>query len=122
MTGTEIKSIREGKATLGDSYCFFSDGELWVKNMHISEYGKGTIYNHEPLRKRKLLLKKRELEKLEAKVKERGLTIIPIKVFTGERGFAKMEIGLGKGKKNYDKRETIKQRENDRDIKRTYGI
>lgn len=122
LAGTEIKSLRSGKASFNDSYCVFHRGELFVKSLHISEYAFGTYTNHEPMQERKLLLTKRELRKLEAKIKEKGYSIIPLKIFISEKGYAKMEIGLGKGKKIYDKRETIKERENDRDIKRKYGI
>jgi len=118
LTGTEIKSIREGRASLSDAYCIFRKGELWVKNMHIAEYEKGTHANHEPLRERKLLLKKRELNRLDKKVREKGLTIIPVSVFISERGFAKMEIALAKGKKSHDKRESIKARESKREMER----
>jgi SsrA-binding protein len=122
LQGTEIKSLRKGKASFNDSYCLFEKGELFVKSLHISEYSFGTYTNHEPLQERKLLLNKRELKKLETKIKEKGYSIIPLKIFINEKGLAKMEIGLGKGKKNYDKRETIKERETDRDIKRKYGV
>ena len=122
LSGTEIKSLRSGKASFNDSYCLFSKGELFVKSLHISEYAFGTYTNHEPMQERKLLLTKRELRKLEGKIKEKGYSIIPLKIFISEKGYAKMEIGLGKGKKIYDKRDTIKERENDRDIKRKYGI
>jgi SsrA-binding protein len=122
LAGTEIKSLRNGKASFVDSYCYFHDEELFVKSLHISEYSYGTYNNHEPLQERKLLLNKRELRKLEAKTSEKGYSIIPLKIFLTEKGFFKMEIGLGKGKKLYDKRETIKERETDRDIKRKYGI
>ncbi|MCX6314229.1 MAG: SsrA-binding protein SmpB [Sphingobacteriales bacterium] len=122
LSGTEIKSLRAGKASFNDSYCVFSRGELFVKSLHISEYSYGTYSNHEPLQERKLLLNKRELRKLEAKIKEKGYSIIPLRIFLTEKGFFKMEIGLGKGKKHYDKRESIKERETDRDIKRKYGI
>ena len=122
LTGTEIKSLRSGKASFNDSYCIFHNGELFVKSLHIAEYAFGTFSNHEPLQERKLLLNKNELRKLEAKIKEKGYSIIPLKIFLTEKGFFKMEIGLGKGKKHYDKRETIKERETDRDIKRKYGI
>ncbi len=122
LTGTEIKSLRAGKASFNDSYCIFDKGELYVKSLHISEYAFGTINNHEPMQERKLLLQKRELKKLESKINEKGFTIIPLRIFISEKGFAKMEIGLGKGKKIYDKRDTIKAREADRDIKRKYGI
>lgn len=122
LTGTEIKSLRAGKASFNDSYCIFNKGELFVKSLHIAEYNFGTHYNHEPLQERKLLLHKKELRKLENKIKEKGYSIIPLKIFIAANGFAKMEIGLGKGKKIYDKRETIKARESDRDIKRKYGV
>jgi SsrA-binding protein len=122
LAGTEIKSLRSGKASFVDSYCYFHDGELFVKSLHISEYSYGTYNNHEPLQERKLLLTKRELRKLEAKSTEKGYSIIPLRIFLTDKGFFKMEIGLGKGKKLYDKRETIKERETDRDIKRKYGI
>jgi SsrA-binding protein len=122
LSGTEIKSLRAGKASFNDSYCVFNDGELFVKSLHISEYAFGTYTNHQPLQERKLLLTKRELKKLETKIKEKGYSIIPLKIFLSENGWAKLEIGLGKGKKIYDKRQTIKERENDRDIKRKFGI
>ena len=122
LFGTEIKSIRASKVSFNDSYCIFNDGELFVKSLHIAEYNMGTHYNHDPLRERKLLLQKKELRKLENKIKEKGYTIVPLKIFISEKGFAKIEIGLGKGKKLYDKRESIKSRESDRDVKRKYGI
>lgn len=122
LSGTEIKSLRAGKASFNDSFCFFNRGELFVKNLHISPYSFGTHYNHEPLQERKLLLHKKELRKLESKLKEKGFTIVPLKIFIASNGFAKMEIGLGKGKKTYDKRESIKARESERDIKRDYGL
>ncbi len=122
LTGTEIKSLRAGKASFNDSYCLFEKGELYVRNLHIAEYNYGTHYNHEPMQERKLLLNKKELRKWENKIKEKGYTIVPLKIFISEKGLAKMEIGLGKGKKIYDKRETIKARESDRDVKRKYGV
>lgn len=122
LQGTEIKSLRTGKASFNDSYCYFHKGELYVKSLHISEYAFGTYTNHQPMQERKLLLNKKELRKLEAKTKEKGYSIIPLKIFINAAGLAKMEIGLGKGKKSYDKRETIKERDSDRDIKRKYGI
>ena len=122
LTGTEIKSLRSGKASFNDSYCIFDKGELFVKSLHISEYNFGTHYNHEPMQERKLLLHKKELRKLENKIKEKGYTIIHLKIFFSASGFAKVEIGLGKGKKIYDKRETIKARESQREVKRKYGI
>ncbi|MCU0462107.1 MAG: SsrA-binding protein SmpB [Bacteroidales bacterium] len=118
LTGTEIKSIRLGKAALADSYCFFREGELYIKGMHISEYYWGNLNNHDPLRERKLLLTKKELRKIERKVKESGNTIVVIKVFLNERGLAKAEIAVSKGKKEYDKRETIKKKDFDREMDR----
>lgn len=118
LCGTEIKSIREGKANLTDAYCTFVGDELWVNNLHISEYRFGSYYNHEAKRARKLLLNKNELRKLQAKTKEKGLTIIPTLLFIDSRGFAKLEIALAKGKHSYDKRETIKQNESKRELDR----
>ena len=122
LTGTEINSIRAGKASLVDSYCYFHRGELWVKGMNIAEYKLGTYYNHQEKRERKLLLTKKELVKLEKKVKESGLTIVPIRVFLNEKGYAKVRIALAKGKKEYDKRESLKakdaKKEMDRAMKR----
>lgn len=118
LTGTEIKSIRDGKASIADAYCGFKGNELFVVNMHIAEYSFGTIYNHEPKRERKLLLTKRELRKLLVKVKERGLTIIPTLLFINEKGIAKLNIALAKGKHSYDKRDTLKQKDIKREIDR----
>ena len=118
LTGTEVKSLREGKASFNDSYCIFHKGELWIRSFHISEYSHGTNNNHDPVRERKLLLNKRELKKLEAKIKEKGNTIVPLRLFFNEKNLAKLEIGLGKGKKLHDKRETIKQRDTERELKR----
>ena len=113
LTGTEIKSIRNSKASIAESFCEFNDrGELFVINMTIEEYLYGTYYNHKPKAERKLLLNKRELKKLEKEVQNTGLTIIPLRLFVNDKGFAKMDIALAKGKKLYDKRETIKDREN----------
>jgi SsrA-binding protein len=118
LSGTEIKSIRLGKATLADSYCFFNNGELFIKGMHIAEYWWGNLNNHDPLRERKLLLTARELRKIERKIKESGLTIIVIKVFINNRGLAKAEIAISKGKKEYDKRETLKRKDATREMDR----
>jgi len=118
LTGTEIKSLREGKANLSDSFCSFIQEELWVRNMHISEYSKASFYNHEPKRDRKLLLKKQELKKLSTKLKDQGLTIVPLCLFINEKGFAKLEIALAKGKKNYDKREDLKRKDMEREMSR----
>ena len=118
LTGTEIKSIREGKAALVDSYCYFRNGELYIKNMNITPYSEGTHYNHEPNRERKLLLSKAELRKLDKKLKDQGLTVVPVKLFIAESGYAKLEIALAKGKKEFDKRESIKKRDTEREINR----
>ena len=118
LTGTEIKSIRAGKASIADAYCSFSGEELFVRAMHIAEYTYGTHYNHEPKRDRKLLLTKRELKKLKIKVNERGFTIIPVVLFINENGLAKLTIALAKGKHAYDKRETLKQQDIKREIDR----
>jgi len=118
LTGTEIKSIRAGEANLKEAYCMFIRGELFIKNMYIAPYKYGTHNNHEVRRDRKLLLKKTELKKFERRVKEKGFTIVPYKLFISDRGFAKIEIALATGKKQYDKRATIKDRENKRDLDR----
>nr|WP_319399710.1 SsrA-binding protein [uncultured Carboxylicivirga sp.] len=118
LAGTEIKSIRLGKASLVDSFCYFVKGELWLKGMRVSEYFYGTYNNHLPERERKLLLNKKELQKLERKTKESGLTIIPVRLFLNDRGFAKIEIALAKGKKQHDKRETLKQKDASREMDR----
>lgn len=118
LLGTEIKSIREGKATINDSFCnFFEDG-LYIRNMHIAEYSFGSFYNHEAKRDRQLLLTKRELKKLKEKGEEKGFTIVPLRIFISERGFAKVEIALAQGKKDFDKRDTIKERESKRELDR----
>lgn len=118
LAGTEIKSIREGRAGLVDTFCYFFKGELWVKGMRVSEYFYGTYNNHQPERDRKLLLQKKELEKLMRKTKESGLTIVPLRLFINERGYAKLEIGLAKGKKMHDKRETLRSKDAKREIDR----
>lgn len=118
LAGTEIKSIRNGKANLTDSYCQIYNGEMYVKNLHIAEYEMGNINNHIAKRDRKLLLNRKELQKLDKKVKESGFTIIPVKLFVNDRGFAKLEIALARGKKTYDKRETLKTKDAKRDIDR----
>lgn len=119
LHGSEIKSIREGRASISEAYCIFKNEELWVKSMHINEYKMATHYQHEPLRLRKLLLSAKELAKLRAKVKERGFTIVPLRLFVNERGFAKLEIALARGKKVHDKRNTIKARDEKRDLDRS---
>jgi SsrA-binding protein len=118
LTGTEIKSIRDGTASIADAYCTFTGTELFVRNMHIAEYSFGTHYNHEPKRDRKLLLTKRELKKLAVKVKERGFTIIPVLLFINDNGLAKLTIALARGKHAYDKRETLKQKDHQREMER----
>jgi len=118
LTGTEVKSLRAGRASFNDSYCYFHRGEMWIKSLHIAEYSHGTSSNHDPLRERKLLLNKKELRKIESKIKEKGVTVIPLRIFFSDKGLAKIELGLGKGKKLYDKRETIKQRDNQREMKK----
>jgi SsrA-binding protein len=119
LTGSEIKSVRLGRVSFNDSYCLFNDaGELWVKSLHIAEYVNAGYAGHAPVRERKLLLTKKELTKWQNKVKEKGFTIVPLNMFINENGFAKMEIGLGKVKKLHDKRESIKSREVEREIKR----
>lgn len=118
LTGTEIKSLRLGKASLVDSFCFFVDHELYIKGLSISAYAFGTHSNHEPKRERKLLLTKRELKRLERKTTEKGLTIVATRVFITEAGWAKVDIALAKGKKEYDKREEIKRKDLKRDMER----
>ncbi len=120
LLGTEIKSIRDGKAGLTDTYCTFLGDELWVKNMNISTYFFGTYNNHEPRRDRKLLLTRRELTKLLRATKETGFTIVPIKLFINEKGLAKLEIGVARGKKSYDKRQTLKEKDDKREMDRAF--
>jgi len=118
LVGTEVKSIRENKLSFADSFCLFFKGELWVRNLHIAEYRFGTTNNHIAVHDRKLLLNRRELKKLENKLKDKGYTIIPLRVFLSDKGLVKMEIGLARGKKLYDKRESVKERDTQREIKR----
>ena len=118
LTGTEIKSIRQSKASLVDTYCTFINNELWVKNMHVAEYFYGSYNNHVARRDRKLLLEKKELRKLQQTVKNPGFTIVPIRLFINERGLAKLVIGLARGKHEYDKRQSIKERDDKREIDR----
>ncbi len=119
LLGTEIKSIRESKVSLGESYCYFKGDELFIKNMHIGEYSHGNINNHEPLRERKLLLQRRELSKLKEKIEQGGnLTIVPLRLFVNDRGLAKLEIALGAGKKLHDKRNTLKEKAVKREMDR----
>ena len=120
LTGTDIKSIRLGKASLVDTYCFFSRGELWVKGMHIAEYFYGSYNNHIARRDRKLLLSKKELRKLERATKETGFTIVPARMYINEKGLAKVVIALAKGKKQYDKRESLKEKDDKREMDRMF--
>ncbi len=120
LTGTEIKSIRLGKASLVDTYCIFIRGELWVKNMHIAEYFYGTYNNHAARRERKLLLSRKELKKLERGTKETGFTMVPVRLFINEKGLAKVVIALAKGKKQYDKRESLREKDDRRDMDRMF--
>jgi SsrA-binding protein len=118
LKGTEIKSIREAKVSLTESFCLFMDGALYVRQMHIAPYSMAASYNHVAVRDRKLLLSKRELEKLQTKSQEKGLTIIPVRIFINDRGLAKMEIALGRGKKTHDKRQDLKEKDAKREIQR----
>ena len=120
LTGTEIKSIRLGKASLVDTFCFFNNGELWVKNMYIAEYFYGTYNNHQARRDRKLLLTKKELQKIQRLSKESGFSVIPTKIYISDKGLAKIIVAVAKGKKVYDKRESIKEREDKRQIDRAF--
>jgi SsrA-binding protein len=122
LRGTEVKSIREGKVSFNDSYCLIHKDEMWVKSLHIAEYRFGTSSNHLPTADRKLLLTKREIRKIQQKMKEQGYTLIPLKIFFTDKGLAKMNIGLAKGKKLHDKRETIKNKEAQRELQRKYKI
>lgn len=118
LTGTEVKSLRAGRASFNDSYCLLHKGEIFIRSLHIAEYSHGTVNNHDPLRERKLLLQKREIRKIESRLKEKGYTLVPLRIFFNEKNLVKIEIGLARGKKLHDKRETIKKREADREMKR----
>ena len=118
LTGTEIKSIRNSQVTMSDAHCVFIENELWIKNLHISEYSNGGYVNHEPKRERKLLLNRQELEKINRKVTTKGMTIIPTRLFVNDKGRAKLEIAVAKGKKLFDKRESLKDKDNKRDLDR----
>lgn len=120
LTGTEVKSIRDGKASLVDTYCLVENGEVWVKGMNISEYFYGSYNNHVARRDRKLLLNRKEIQKLQKASEDPGYTIVPMKVFINDRGLAKMQIGVGRGKKQYDKRQSIREREDRRAIDRMF--
>jgi SsrA-binding protein len=118
LLGTEVKSLREGKASFNDSFCVIHQGEIWIRSLHIARYSHGTMNNHDPLRERKLLLQKREIRKIESKLKEKGYTIVPLRIFLNEKNLVKVEFGLAKGKKIHDKRETIRQKDVEREMKR----
>ncbi len=120
LTGTEIKSIRAGKASLVDTYCYFTNGELWLKNMYVALYMEGSYNNHIERRERKLLLNRKELRNLEGEIKSPGYTIIPARLFINEKGLAKIVIALARGKKEYDKRQSLKEKEDRREIDRIY--
>lgn len=120
LTGTEIKSIRLGKASLVDTYCYFVKNELWVKNMYIAEYFYGSYNNHNARRERKLLLSKKELRKMERAIKDTGFTIVPVRMFINEKGLAKLVIALAKGKKQYDKRQSLREKDDKRDMDRMF--
>lgn len=117
LKGTEVKSVRSQKVSLQEAYCFVNSGEVWIKGMHIAEFDKAGHYNHNPLRERKLLLNKKEIEKIEKKLKDKGLTLIPVKLFINGRGLIKLEIAVAKGKKLQDKREDLKKKDIQREIK-----
>ena len=118
LLGTEIKSMRTGKVSFNDSYCLLHKGELWIKSLHIAEYSHGNLNNHDPVRDRKLLLQKREIKKIEGKLKEKGYTLVPLRMYFNEKGFVKIDIGLAKGKKLHDKRETLMKKDVEREMKR----
>jgi SsrA-binding protein len=118
LFGTEIKAIRDGGGSINEAFCQIRNEELWVRNMNIPEYSLGTYANHEPVRERKLLLKKKELDKIDSRIREKGMTVVPLRLFLSDRGFAKLEIGIGRGKKTFDKRETIKQKDSKREMDR----
>ena len=118
LMGSEIKSIRLSKVNMQDAYCFVESGEVWIVNLHISSYDNAGFVNHEPLRRRKLLLNKKEIEKIDKKLKEKGLTLVPLRLFTNNKGLVKLEIAIGQGKKLFDKRDDIKQKDMKRDMQR----
>ncbi len=118
LVGTEVKSIRMGKASIAEAYCYLTEGELFIKGMNVAEWSHGNIYNHDPIRERKLLLSKRELDKIEKAVKDQGITIVPTKLFISEKGWVKLNIAVARGKKNYDKRQSLKDKDAKRDLAR----
>ena len=119
LQGSEIKSIRNGKASIKEAYCFLQKGEMYIRNMHISPYEEASYANHDPIRERKLLLNIQEIKKIERKLRDVGITIVPLKVFMSSKGWAKMDIALGRGKKLYDKREDIKRKDEERQMSRS---
>lgn len=120
LTGTEIKSVRMGKVSLADGYCYLRNGEVFIRNIHINEYEKGSYNNHSPLRERKLLLNKTEIQKIERKMKDKGITLVPIQMFMSKSGYAKLEIALAKGKREFDKRQDIKKKDVERETARRF--
>jgi SsrA-binding protein len=118
LQGTEVKSIRGGKVSFNDAYCLVHKGEIWLKSLHIAEYSHGNLNNHDPVRDRKLLLQKKEIKKIESKLKEKGYTLVPLRMYINDKGFVKIEIGLARGKKLHDKRETLRKKDVERDMKR----
>lgn len=118
LVGTEVKSIRMGKASIAEAYCYMSDGELFIKGMNVTEWSHGNIFNHNPIRERKLLLSKRELDKIDKSLKDQGITIVPTKLFISKKGWIKLNIAVAKGKKNYDKRQSLKEKDAKRDLAR----
>jgi SsrA-binding protein len=118
LLGTEVKALRSGRTSFNDAYCLVHQGEIWLKSLHIGAYSHGTVNNHDPLRDRKLLLQKREIKKIESKLKEKGYTLIPLRIYLNDKNLVKIEIGLAKGKKLHDKRESIKQKDVEREMKR----
>lgn len=118
LLGTEVKSIRAGRVSFNDSYCLLHQGEIWIKSLHIAEYSHGNLNNHDPVRDRKLLLQKREIRKIESKLKEKGYTLVPLRIFFNDRNKVKIEIGLAKGKKLHDKRDTLRKKDMEREMKR----
>lgn len=118
LLGTEVKSIRAGKVSFNDSYCLLHKGEIWIKSLHIAEYSHGNLNNHDTVRERKLLLQKKEIKKIESKLKEKGYTLVPLRIYFSDKGLVKMDIGLAKGKKLHDKRETLRKKDVEREMKR----
>ncbi len=118
LVGTEVKSIRMGKASIAEAYCYMTGGELFIKGMNVTEWSHGNIFNHDPIRERKLLLSKRELDKIDKALKDQGITVVPTKLFISENGWIKLNIAVAKGKKNYDKRQSLKEKDAKRDLAR----